>query len=88
MSAIRRLVGYDRTTDRMCERDDILDVRFARAAEIAEVDADDPDAAWSYLLTAAQARQIADLIGVEVDCDGSEFFLEAFGHTNPGERAA
>jgi hypothetical protein len=56
MSLVHRLVGYDRRTDRMKTRCDIPPDRLAEAERVAGVAPDDPDAAWSYALSATQAR--------------------------------
>ena len=37
------------------------------AKRLAGVGSEDPDAAWSYPLSAAQARAVAKLIGAEID---------------------
>jgi hypothetical protein len=78
MSLVHRLVGYDRRTDRMKTRCDIPPDRLADAKRIAGIAPDDPDAAWSYPLSSAQARAMAQLIGTEIDPDHFEFFLEPF----------
>jgi len=75
---VHRLVGYDRRSDRMRARCDIPSDLFAEAKRIAGVAPDDPDAAWSYPLSAAQAQAIAQLIGTGIDPDSLEFFLEPF----------
>ena len=78
MSVVHRLVGYDRRTDQARERFDIPEGLLAEAKRIAQVPADDPDAAWSYRLSLRQAGKLAQLIGVIPDFQGAEFFLEAF----------
>jgi hypothetical protein len=59
-------------------RFDIPDGLLPDAKKIAQVQKDDPEAAWSYQLSNVQARSMANLIGAEVDPAESEFFLEAF----------
>lgn len=78
MRIIHRLVGYDRQTDRMKLRFEIPEHLMPDAKKIAEVPADDPDAAWSYPLSEAKARRLAHLIGAKVETNGTEFYLEAF----------
>jgi hypothetical protein len=78
MRLIHRLVGYDAKTDRMKIGFDIPDHLLPDAKQIAHVHEDDADAAWSYPLSSEQARRLATLIGVPLDGDGAEFFLEAF----------
>jgi len=80
-----RLVGYSPETDRMVESYDIPRPLLERAAAIAEVGDDDPEAAWSYALSLIQAREIAALLGTPIDLERLEFFLEAF--TSSGKAA-
>jgi hypothetical protein len=86
MSLVHRLVGYDRRTDRMKTRSDIPPDLLAETKRIAGVGSEDPDAAWSYPLSAAQARAVAQLIGTEIDPSGLEFFLEPFADSAGGDR--
>ena len=79
MRVIHRLVEYDRDTDQPRQRFDIPDGLLPDAKKIAQVPADDPDAAWSYPLSTRQTRDLAKLIGATPDLQGAEFFLEAFG---------
>jgi hypothetical protein len=62
----------------MKARSDIPSDQLAEAKRIAGVGSEDPDAAWSYPLSTAQARAIAQLIGTEIDLSRLEFFLEPF----------
>jgi len=73
MRIMHRLVGYDRQTDRMRLRFDIPDHLMPEAKKIAKVPSDDPDAVWSYPLTAAKIQRIARLIGVQTDPSEAEF---------------
>jgi hypothetical protein len=84
MTVVHRLVGYDRRTDRMKTRCDIPPDLLAEAKRIVGVAADDPDAAWSYPLSATKARAVAQLIGAEIDPRGVEFFLEPFADPAAG----
>jgi hypothetical protein len=78
MQVIHRLVGYGRQTDRMKMQFDIPEERLSDAKKLVQIPDDDPEAAWSYPLTKAQARRLAALIGVKLDPDYAEFFMEAF----------
>jgi hypothetical protein len=82
------LIGYDRQTDRMKFRFDIPEPLMHDARIIAQVPQDDPDAAWSYPLSNAQTRNLADLIGAAVDPDGAYFYLEAFADSVPAGKVA
>jgi len=64
-------------------RFDIPEERLPDAKKLAQVPDDDPEAAWSYPLTKAQARRLAVLIGARLDPDHAEFFLEAFADPVP-----
>ena len=78
MQVVHRLVGYDLDTDRMKIQVNVPHELLAAAKRIAVVGEDDPEAAWSYPLSATQARQLADLIGTKLESGRTEFFLEAF----------
>jgi hypothetical protein len=82
------LIGYDRQTDRMKFRFDIPEPLMHDARIIAQVPQDDPDAAWSYPLSNAQTRNLADLIGAAVDPDEAYFYLEAFADSVPVGKVA
>ncbi len=64
-------------------RFDIPEERLPDAKKLAQVPDDDPEAAWSYPLTKAQARRLAALIGASLDPDHTKFFLEAFADPVP-----
>jgi hypothetical protein len=83
-----RLIGYDKQTDRMKFRFDIPDSMIHDAKLIAQVPQDDPNAAWSYPLSNAQTRNLADLIGATVDPDEAYFYLEAFADEVPEGKVA
>ena len=82
MRVVHSLVGYDPVTDRAKLRFDIDGRLLPAAKKIARVPADDPEAAWSYPLSKPQVGKLAKLIGVTVETDNSEFFLEAFADTS------
>ena len=76
MKVIHHLVGYDRRTDRMKARYEIPSGMLAEAKRVAGVASDDPDAAWSYPLSADHARAVAALNQAPIHPDRLEFFLE------------
>lgn len=75
------LVGYDRQTDRMAYRLDLVAAQLEKAKQLADVGSDDPQAAHSYLLTWWQAKAIALLMGTSLAADEYEYFLEPFSET-------
>lgn len=75
---VHRLIGYDRDTDRVKVQFDIPDQLMPAAKKIANVQADDPEAVWSYALTENKVRRLASLIGVNAKPNDAEFYLEAF----------
>ena len=85
MNVVHRLVGYDRSSDWMKMRCDIPPDLIAEAKRIAGVAPDDPNAAWSYPLSARKAHAIAKLIGAEIYPDQLEFFLEPFADSAAGD---
>jgi len=88
MHVTHRLIGYDKQTDRMKFRFDIPDSMMPAAKMIAQVPQDDLDAAWSYPLSNAQTRNLADLIGSTVDPNEAYFYLEAFADKVPAGKVA
>lgn len=83
MTVIHRLVGYDPRTDAIASQHDIPSATLARVKRIAEVPSTDPDAADSYVLTAAQAREVAALLGVTLDARPMDYCLESFATSTP-----
>ena len=81
MHIVRRLVGYDRQTDRKKQHLDIPKDHLAQVKRIARVPQDDPDAVWSYPLSLPQARDVASVVCGKID-PNADFFLEAFGDHN------
>ena len=59
------LVGYDRLTERVSEEFEVPDAVLARAKELADVPADDPDAIMCYPLDAARAHALAEMLNSE-----------------------
>lgn len=86
MKVIHCLVGYDKKTDRAKVRFAIADRLLSDAKRIAKVPKDDPEAVWSYPLAPEQVREMANLIGANLELGKSEFFLEAFSDANPQGR--
>jgi hypothetical protein len=74
--AVHRLTGYDRTTELLSAEHEIPAEHLARAKKIAGVGSDDPDAIGSYPLD--QAERLAHLLGMKIDLDSCDFFLEPF----------
>jgi len=80
MSGItHRLVGYDRTTERVVDEYDVPDAVLRQAKDIAKVPADDPDAALCYgPLAPNAARDLAGWIKAGINTDTRDYFLEGF----------
>jgi hypothetical protein len=73
-----RLVGYDRVSGRVAVEYDVPDRFLEPAKEIAKVGADDPKAVLCYRLDDQQAHNLAVAIGVGIDGDHLNFYLEGF----------
>ena len=71
-----QLTGYDRESDELVIERDIDPGIFKRIRKIAKIGPDDPDAAYTYSLEASQLRAISDLMGLDLDNDRYEFFVE------------
>ena len=72
-----RLVGYDRTTERVADEHDIPASLMRWAKKLAQAPADGPEAAMCYLLPESAACDLAGAIGASTD-PKNEYFLEGF----------
>jgi hypothetical protein len=75
---VHQLTGYDRETELLAVEYDIPSHHLAKIKRIAGVSADDPEAVGSYPLRRNQESDIAELLGVDIDADGFDFFLEPY----------
>jgi hypothetical protein len=73
-----RLVGYDPASGRVAAECEIPESKLDYVKQVAGVEADDPDAVLCYKLTGQQSRDIAGTIGIVVDADALNFYLEGF----------
>jgi hypothetical protein len=73
-----RLVGYNRSTQRVAVEYDIPDKHVAFAKQVAKVGPDDPDAVLCYALSPQQNRAIAEAIGTAAEADALNFYMEGF----------
>jgi hypothetical protein len=71
-----QLAGYDRNTDALIVEYGIEPAVFKKIKKIVGSDADDPEVVGSYPLNNTQLRAISDVIGIKLDVDQYEFFLE------------
>ena len=78
MKFVYRLVGYDRKTERLVEKH-AIPAKWVRYAQgVARIRPNDPQAIADVPLDASQARDIAGTIGISVDADNREYFLEPY----------
>jgi hypothetical protein len=73
-----RLVGYDRTSGHVAVEYDIPDRLLQHAKRVASVGVDDPQAVLCYRLDDLQARELAAAVGVKIDPDQLNFYVEGF----------
>jgi len=73
-----RLVGYDRTTERVVDEYDVPNDLLPQAKIIAHVPADDPDAAMCYPLAENEAQDLAGFLRARIDPFLRDYFLEGF----------
>jgi hypothetical protein len=79
MAAIsHRLVGYDPASGRVAAEYEIPESKLDYAKRVAGVDADDPDAVLCYKLTGKQTSDVAGAIGIVVEAEALNFYLEGF----------
>lgn len=72
------LVGYDHQTEFIAAEYKIPASVIEQAKKIANVPSDDPDVAHAYELEPSAAKNIADMIPVQIDTSKCDFFLEGF----------
>ena len=72
------LVGYDKKSGEVAVEYDVPDSELNYAKDIAGVRSDDPDAALSYKLSPSQAGDIAGAIGVGIDGQAFNFYLQGY----------
>lgn len=75
---IHRFSAYDPRTKRLAMDLDIPDSKLESAKILARVPDDDPDVVMCYDLSPSEAKKLGDLLGVTVDLNQYEYFLEGF----------
>jgi hypothetical protein len=71
-----RIVAYDRNTDRVVFEQNVPQFLDSLAQKVAGVEDDDPTAAFSYVLCGTQITAFSFLLGLKVERDRLEYFLE------------
>lgn len=84
MSVVHRITGYDRVTEALTEQHAVPRWLLPAAKAAARVSADDPDAVWSYKLSADAANRLATAMHVVLDTARNDYFLEAFTASGSG----
>ena len=79
MDAIYRLVGFDRDTERVAVKYEILAKYVLLAKKIAGID--DRPIIGDWPLSPEQVRHIAEVIGESIDPDAYDFSLEPYAPT-------
>lgn len=86
MDAIYRLVGFDRDTERVAVKYEILAKYVLLAKKIAGID--DRPIIGDWPLSPEQVRHIAEVIGESIDPDAYDFSLEPHAPTTLQDRPA
>ena len=76
VNVAHRIVAYDRATDRVAFEQNVPQFLDSLAQKVAEVESDDPAAAFSYVLSDRQVTAFSFLLGLKVERDRLEYFLE------------
>ena len=71
-----QLAGYDRTTEDLAVEYDLDAKTFKKIEKFVPADHDDPEIVGCYPLNNRQLREISDIIGLLLNNDKCEFFLE------------
>ena len=71
-----RIVAYDRSTERTAFEQNVPQFLDSLAQKVAGVEGDDPTAAFSYVLGDQQLTAFSFLLGLKVEPDRLEYFLE------------
>lgn len=77
MPVMYEVNGYDRKTDELKFSVDVPDRRVASVLRTADVPPLD-DCLGSYPLDSGHLREIAFLLGIEIDQDDLDFYLEPY----------
>jgi hypothetical protein len=84
MSVVHRITGYDRVTEALTEQHTVP-LRLVPAAKAAaQINADDPEAVWSYPLGVNAVHRLATAMHVVLDTAHNDYFLEAFAAPQSG----
>ena len=81
-----RIVGYDRTTERLAVSFDIPAQLVADVMKVADVPKTDPYAVGAYPPEVGQVRDIAGIIRRRIPAHEYEYFLEPFAVEAAGKR--
>jgi hypothetical protein len=73
-----RLVGYDKGTGWVVVEYEIPPEKLDFAKHVAKVGDNDPDAVFCYRLGQFQAHALAHEIGVQIDPEALNFYMEGF----------
>jgi hypothetical protein len=76
VTALHCIAAYDRKTDALVQEFAVPAPLDTLARKIAEIDADDPDGAFSYALRDKQLAAFRFLLGLQLDTVAHEHFLE------------
>lgn len=80
---VHQLTGYDRETELLAVEYDVPSHQLVKVKKMAGVSDDDPEAVGSYPLRRDQASGIAKLLGIDIDADKFDFFLEPYAEDQP-----
>jgi hypothetical protein len=77
MGIVYRLVGYDKETERKTGEFALPDEKLAAVKEMAGFKPTD-DGLGDYPLNDDQARDIARLLNLKIDCDAYTYYVEPY----------
>ena len=77
------LVGFRKTDELVGEQHELPEDLLEFAKGLAKVRKNDPDAVFPYPLRPAVARELAAAMGVAIDPEHHNYFLEGYAKTSP-----
>ena len=87
MNVGHQLIGFRKSDDFIGDEHEVPDDLLEYAKRLAKVRRDDPDAVFPYPLRPAIARKLAAAMGVAINPEHHNYFLEGYAKTEASSAA-